>query len=139
MRINRTGTTRIIIEMDGVVVKIPNILHSWQTFVRGLLSNIDENQTWLFNTGKYEQGKSRLLCPILWCSWGGWVLIMKRVDRVLSHDEYWKLHPDMLKDHLKCFPGDDTGPNYGYISGELVKIDYAQIKYSKCLSVSNNQ
>ncbi len=34
-----------------------------------------------------------------------------------------------LDEHVKHFPGDDSGPNYGYLDGRLVKIDYAQLKY----------
>ena len=128
MRINRQGQTRMVIELKGLVIKIPHLFRNWPTFVRGLLSNIDEHQTWAFNSGKHEKGKSHLLCPILWASWGGWIVIMKRADRVLSHDEYWGLSQEVLKEH-EYFKGDDQGPNYGYLNGRLVKIDYALINY----------
>jgi hypothetical protein len=129
MRINRKGATRIVIELTSVVIKIPNFLHTWQTFVRGLLSNIDENDTWLFNSGAYDEGRSKLLCPVEWCSWGGWILIMSKVDKVLTYDEFWEIY-DKAADHIKYFPGDDTGPNYGFIDNRLVKIDYAQLNKS---------
>jgi hypothetical protein len=128
MRINRQGRTRIVIELKDVVIKIPNFLKNWQTFIRGLLSNMDEHDIWTFNSGKYEKGKSYLLCPILWSSWGGWVVVMKRAETVLTYDDYWRLDQDVLKEH-EHFAGDDHGPNYGYLDGRLVKIDYAQIKY----------
>lgn len=128
MRINRVGKTRVVIELNNSVVKVPNFLNGWKTFIRGLLSNIDENDIWEWNTGKFEKGYSYLLCPILWCSWGGWIVIMKRVDKVLTHDEYWDLSEEVLKEH-EHFKGDDHGPNYGYLDGRLVKIDYAQITY----------
>ena len=128
MLINRVGATRIVIVLKSAVIKIPNFLHSWQTFIRGLLSNIDESQTWRFNSGKYESGKSQYLCPILFTSWGGWIIIMKRVDKVLTHEDFWGLDESILAPHLEHFNGDDCGPNYGWLSGRLVKIDYAQLK-----------
>lgn len=124
MRINRTGASRIVIELKTIVVKIPNFTYSWQNFLCGILANIREGQTWRYNLFEHPEITSKLLCPVLFTSWGGWFLIMKKVDKVLTHDEFWELDENELKEHLNFFEGDDSGPNYGRINGRLVKIDY---------------
>lgn len=136
MRINRTGISRIVIEMDDVVIKVPNFTYSWYHFLWGLCSNIEENNIWKWNSGKYEKGKSHLLCPVKWCSWGGWILVMKKADvdrhyrevcnsprnEGISSDEEVKLR---YKDWIEVgFGGDDKCDNYGYIDDRLVKVDY---------------
>ena len=128
MRINRTGASRIVFELKTVVVKIPNFTYSWQNFLCGILANIREGQTWRYNN-TYDQLEcdSRLLCPVLFTSWGGWFLIMQKADKVLSFDEFEALPEVELAEHLRTFPGDDTGPNYGLLNGRLVKIDYGNL------------
>lgn len=124
MKISRKGVTRIVIILRRYVIKIPNFTCQWSHFLRGLIGNMSENQTWKWNSGKYETGKSHLLCPVLWCSWGGWILIMKRVDELITDDnrEFWD-----CDEHIKFFKGDDSISNYGILSGKLVKIDYADL------------
>lgn len=122
MKINLTGCTRIVFEFKNVVIKIPKPVF-WSHFLTGLISNMAENKTWKWNSGKYERGKSYLLCPVIWSSWGGWILIMKKVDRVLDWDEDNKYD---LSEHIKHFPGDDKVKNYGLLKGQIVKIDYGQ-------------
>lgn len=129
MRINRVGATRIVIELNKVVIKIPNFLFSWENFLSGLLCNIREGTTWRYNN-LYDQLEtdSKLLCPVLFTCWGGWFLIMQKADKVLTHDEFTALDESELKEHLRQFGGDDTGPNYGRLDGRLVKIDYGNLK-----------
>ncbi len=91
MRISLHGTTRIVILCGRVAIKIPNFTRSWLHFLKGVVGNMMECQTWRWNSGKFEEGKSRLLCPVLFMSWGGWMLIMRRVDKVLTYDDYWGL------------------------------------------------
>ena len=122
MKLNRNGITRLVIELKRVVIKIPNFTYSWQHFLKGLIANIHENQTWNV-VNKYNPEITHLLCPVLWCSWGGWILIMKKVDRCLKDEEYdqWD-----ISEHKKYFEGDDTVSNYGVLDNRLVKIDYGQ-------------
>jgi len=129
MRINRTGATRLVIELNRLVIKLPNFTRSWGDFLLGLIANMREGTTWRYNN-LYEQlqSDSNLLCPVLFTSWGGWFLIMKRADSVLTYDEFWALDENEFKEHLRLFGGDDTGPNYGRLDGRLVKIDYGNLK-----------
>jgi len=57
------------------------------------------------------------LCPVLWCSWGGWLLIMKRTEPV--DRENWKPIENLFK---VC--GDHKPGNYGMLDGRQVMVDY---------------
>jgi len=124
MRINQKGVTRIVLVFREVVVKIPRFNYNWTHFLRGLIGNIDEGETWRYNSGKFERGHSHLLCPVVWMSWGGWILIMKRATPLTLED--WEKIYD-ITEYKKHFGGDDTMSNYGYYKGSLVKIDYASL------------
>lgn len=127
MKINTIGVTRIVVEFDNVVWKIPNFTGSWLNFLKGLVANIQENKTWKWNSGKYEKGTSYLLCPVLFCCMGGWILIMKKAEKVFSYDEFWSMDLKLIDEHLSNFPGDDTAPNYGVLNNKIVKIDYGSL------------
>lgn len=105
------GVTRIVIPISKVVLKIPNFSYSWKNFLRGLLANLQEKETYSWHPHK------NLLAPVIWCSWGGWLLIMRRATVVEEDQDYQKWIEAGLG-------GDDKWPNYGYIDGNLVKIDY---------------
>lgn len=124
MNINRRGVTRIVVEFNSVVIKIPNFTYSWNHFLKGLIGNMEEGKTWKWNSGKYEKGFSYLLCPVLWFSWGGWILIMRKVDETVNENNY---HIWNCEEHKKHFKGDDTAGNYGFLNGKLVKLDYADL------------
>ena len=113
------GASRIVLLFKDRVIKIPNRRWSWQDFLLGIISNIRENETWKSNSGKYEKGNSYLLCPVLWCSWGGWILIMERAIPC-DNDEILDFKPWIDAG----FGGDDAIRNYGRINGIVVKLDY---------------
>lgn len=131
MVVNRTGVTRIVFIFKQVVVKIPNFSYSWQHFLKGLLANIQENTCYKWS------GNKELLCPVIWASWGGWVLVMKRAD-IKRHEDEIRALPftiqdpeEQVKERYKEWinaglGGDDKCDNYGYINNRLVKVDYAQ-------------
>lgn len=121
MKVNRMGVTRIVLIFKSFVIKIPNARVQWDHFLKGILANIQENTTWKYNSGNYERGKSYLLAPVLWCSWGGWILVMKRV-KVCG----WEDKIDYTKWIEADFGGDNKPQNYGYLNGIIVKIDYGQ-------------
>lgn len=131
MKINHQGCTRIVFILKNIVIKIPRFTYSWEHFLKGIIGNIQENKTWKYNSGKWESGNSYLLCPVVFCSWGGWILIMKRADI--------KKHIEEIRNESQCldaietryskwvevgFKGDDKPDNYGYIGDQLVKVDY---------------
>jgi hypothetical protein len=115
MRLNRKGVTRLVIELNSVVIKIPNFTCQWNHFLQGILANIKENQTYKYHS------KRELLCPVLWCSIGGWILVMARAipcnwDEDIDYS-IW------IKEDLG---GDDKPGNYGHFNNRIVKIDYGQ-------------
>lgn len=122
MNIILKGTTRIVIKFKKIVIKIPNFLYCWEHFIKGLLSNINENKTWFGSSIKdsYTYQGRHLICPVLWCSWGGWILIMKKANEINRID--WDSID--ISEHKKYFEGDDTISNYGYLNNKVVKIDY---------------
>lgn len=115
MKINRNGITRIVIELERIVIKIPNFLYQWDHFLVGLLSNIREYRTWNYSENKH------LLCPVIWCSWGGWILIMQKAEGVSWGEINLRIFTEAGLD------GDDKEDNYGLINGRVVKIDYGHI------------
>jgi len=121
MRLDRKGVTRLVIVSKKVVVKIPNFTCQWEHFLKGVVANIHENKTWKYNSGEYEKGHSRLLCPVVWCSIGGWILIMRKVDKVFGWEDV-----NDISEHIAQFPGDDKITNYGMLNGKVVKFDYGQ-------------
>lgn len=126
MKINRKGCTRIVLEFENIVIKIPNFLNAWEHFLKGIIGNIEENNTWKYNSGEFESGLSYLLCPVKWCSIGGWILVMEKVDEVLNYDNK---HLWDYNEHVRYFKGDDTPHNYGILKGKVVKIDYAELDH----------
>lgn len=125
MKLNRKGVTRLVLELKTVVIKFPNPICQWSHFLKGLLANPNESRVYkcASTPGSITYNHRHLLCPVRWCSWGGWILVMTRVDRVMEMDEYDK-YP--MSEFLDYFPGDDTVSNYGILNGNLVKLDYGQ-------------
>lgn len=120
------GCTRFVFVFSRFVVKVPNPRYSWRNFIQGLLANMGERDTYRWNSGDYESGNSHLLCPVLWASWGGWVLVMQRANPCQFTDENGN-EIDYSKWIVAGFGGDDKPDNYGTLpDGRLVKLDYGQ-------------
>lgn len=116
----KKGTTRIVIILNDLVIKIPNFTYSFQNFINGIAGNYREWQTYKWNSGKFERGFSHLLCPVVWNSWLGLIVVMKRAKELTSY-QWEEFHID---DHIKHFRGDDKKDNYGIYDNRIVKIDY---------------
>lgn len=117
MKINRMGSTRIVFVFKSFVVKIPNILYH-RLFLIGCYVNWHERRNWkMFKS--VEETKD-LLCPTLYCSAFGLLLIQKRAE-ILPNEHH------MTDEELKPF-GDfatDIKPqNFGYYKNKLVIVDY---------------
>ena len=130
MKWNRRGVTREVFIFKSFVIKIPSYRYSWQHFLCGLLANIKEGQCWRYN--KFNIEIQHLLCPVIWTSWGGWILIMKKAD-VEGFCDYVRSLPetDNPNDIYKKWfdvglQGDDKADNYGYYNNKIVKIDYGK-------------
>lgn len=115
MRVDRGGATRIVLVFKSFVIKVPHYYYAWYNFLQGLVANMTEARTWKHRD--YNNGQD-LLCPVLWSSWGGWILIMPKAEVFKDSDVF-----DM-SEHIKYFPGDDKPNNYGLLNGKIVKLDY---------------
>lgn len=133
MKIYR-GTTRIVILIASIAIKMPDftrIFHrkGWFFFLKGILQNEEERKTWqLARYTDIYNNQYHLLCPVKWCSWGGWILIMERAEPIYS--DQWKEWIDKYGE-IMFFPWKDIGldrdctkSNFGILEDRLVKVDY---------------
>jgi hypothetical protein len=123
MQIVTRGSFRIVLLIGDLAIKVPTPFKGWYNFVSGLLNNIKEAMVW-HRVINDERRNSHLLCPVVWSSWGAWIIAMRRADK-LSVDEYEA--QDAISQHYKIFPGDDGPHNYGKLDGRIVKIDYGSL------------
>lgn len=114
MKLNSDGMTRIVLIFNSFVVKVPKLKYGWKCFLQGILANINEASTW------QNHPRKDLLCPVLWSSWGGWVLIMQ--NAIPCEDGFKINYYKWIEAGLG---GDDKPDNYGVFNSQLVKIDYA--------------
>jgi len=126
---SENGCTRVVFHLEGVVIKVPNYRYKWHHFLSGLLANMTERDTWKWAINpNNESGKPELLCPVIWASWGGWILIMRRAD-VMAHEiemsEIDPFPPNRYQTWVEAgFDSDNKPDNFGYLNGKLVKVDY---------------
>jgi len=124
MRLITHGITRLVILTDKYAIKIPKP-RVWNHFLRGLLASMEERLIWEIaciddKVNNHLWDCKEHLCPVVWCSWGGWILVMKRAEE-LDPDEHWEKIQVLEK---LC--GDHKRDNYGKIDGKLVMFDYGE-------------
>lgn len=110
------GVTRWVILVGPYAIKVPKVGRSWRYFLQGFLCNYHERDTW--QAAKATE-LDHLLCPILWMSYGGFILVMARAEPVND------LQGTDL--HRKHFFGDEKPANYGRLNGNIVKLDYGEV------------
>jgi hypothetical protein len=126
MKVKTNGITRVVFLIGGYAIKIPSF-YCWRYFLMGLVGNMSERDIYRFAQieGSYEYEKRHLLCPVVWASWGGWVLVMKRAKPYYSGLNGGELY-DRFIECKSAFPSDFKHENCGVLDGIVVKIDYAQ-------------
>lgn len=113
------GATRIVFVFNKFVIKIPSF-KQYNLFLNGLLANLQE-KLW---TGHHPD-----LAKVYFCGKLGFFLFMEKAE-VLSNDVNWEKTMERLgekykDDELSEFMMSDFKPsNWGFINGELKKIDY---------------
>jgi hypothetical protein len=115
MKILRGGATRVVILVGSLAVKIPSF-HSWRSFLRGLLANMQEREWWRYF-------RDEKLCPVRGSIPGGWLVIMSRcepLDEPLSTTEYL----EFIDGNNLCLPVEHKGSSFGVLRGRIVTIDY---------------
>lgn len=125
------GTTRKVLLIGNYAIKFPRVWHKfkghrWKLFLRGILANIDEHFWWKCAY------KKEYLCPVIWKSPLGLILVMKRADPI-SEEVYDKQAFAVMFENL---PLDNKRDNFGIIDNKIVLVDYADSKYL-CSDCSN--
>ncbi len=123
IKIVTTGVTRLVFLVGDYAIKVPKPV-IWNHFLRGLIANMEEKLIWyIVNIPETLISDTKeFLCPIVWASWGGWIIIMKRTEPV--DPETWQ--PITL---LEKVCRDHKPQNYGMLDGRMVMIDYAADNY----------
>jgi hypothetical protein len=119
----KEGSTRIVFIFKNCVLKIPNFKVQYNHFLLGLLANISEG----------ERSKELInadVAKVKYYNKLGLFLIMERaypVDKNIDWLRFKETIENKYKNHeLGWFMLEDAKPyNWGYINGNLVKIDYA--------------
>lgn len=112
------GITRTVVLIGPLALKFPSHRHRFRYFRQGMTANRLERLTWLRFTF-WQFSASERMCPSLWCSPMGLVLVQRRVkplDRVPLPEELC---------HIWRWSTDHKRENYGVLDGRVVCVDYA--------------
>jgi len=112
------GITRIVINLFGIVIKLPNFFNGHFNFLQGCVSNYKERQ--LYKEFKNLKPISDLICPSYFCSYFGILQIQKRCivnTKELTEEELKRFEP--------VRNGESKPINFGFIGNKMVCLDYA--------------
>ena len=125
MEIKINGGTRIVLLTKRFAWKLPRF-DSWKCFVQGMLSNMKE--------GQWKDFGNKHLCPIKYSNRFGLLVVMVRAQEVTDEKKFKEDLSQLLEEESEgidpCelgasfFEWDGFSKNFGYIDGNLVKIDY---------------
>jgi hypothetical protein len=121
MTIIERGTTRFVVVVGKAAVKFARD-------ERGRRCNLYEAKVWEENREDPNRGPH--LCPVLWCSSDGEVLVMVAADPLPSDitipydwaDEWWSASHKGSGDD---FPGEPKAADWGLLDGRVVLLDYS--------------
>lgn len=119
MKVNRQGITRLVFVFDSFVVKVPNFTCQFRHFLTGFNCNRSESGQWK----RACKIKKELLAPVMFCSWFGIFLVMKKAEVFDWGTGYGQIDYTIWDD--AGYGGDHKPQNYGLYEGRMVKIDYA--------------
>lgn len=129
MVLKKNGITRLVILTKKYAIKFPRFDYGWRLFIEGIRANLNEREFWkIANIPDNELTKALShICPILWCSWGAWLLIMPRVEPLSEldlpeQDGLYQTREAFLV--LERLVGDHKDDNYGIYNGRVVMFDY---------------
>jgi hypothetical protein len=115
------GCTRAVLLIGRYAVKVPT-LRSWKHFLLGLIANMQER---VFSAANWPE-----LCPVVWASWGGWLLVMRRAEPITP--DQWEAFYPTVKDGWLCgvegsgyyVPCEPKRNSFGWYGGRIVCLDY---------------
>lgn len=105
------GASRTVLLIGRWALKLPS-LYGWRTFLKGLLHNMRERDTWAWE-------RHPGLAPVLWCLPGGWLLCMRRAGLLRAGAEVY-----LGRDACLLADDDVHAANVGVLDGRTVIFDY---------------
>lgn len=112
----KRGASRVVVCIGACAIKLPQA-RTWRGFLHGLIDNMNEAATW-----KHIQTDREWLCPVLWASPGGWLLIMRRALALTHNAEL----PEPMVAAARALQLEEWHAfNVGWYAGRLVFVDYA--------------
>ncbi len=119
VRMIKRGSTRRVFLVGSYAVKIPWGVE-WRHTLKGILGNINEAQISSYHAS---------FCPVVWCSWGGFILIMRRAEEMTYND--YKTYKADMDELRKSFWIEEyvepTFASWGFYEGRLVALDYGSL------------
>jgi hypothetical protein len=119
MPVSRYGSNRGVLICHSIALKFA--LHD-----RGARCNLYERDTFASSTGGRREG----LCPVLWCSDNGAVLVMPYATPLTPKE--FEMLPDAAFPDWEDVAGTAGAPfeygkaeNWGWLDGRLVAVDYS--------------
>ena len=112
----RHGVSRDVFLIGKYAFKFASPRYGYDKFLQGLLANMQET--------KFSKAHWPELCPVLWSSVGGFLIIMPKL-RELSLEEYLKFDYEGFT-HTDSYvvPVEDKPESFGWLAGKVVAIDY---------------
>lgn len=111
----KDGCTRKVFIIWKFAIKIPQLSYQWRHFLLGLLANMQEKH--------FSDMNDNRMCPVFFCCWGGWLLIMPRCKSLteiqfnsLNINDFWEGYFKVPVENKIC--------SFGYYKGKIVAIDY---------------
>lgn len=112
----KSGATRHVLLVGRWAIKIPRLTR-WINFLQGLLANMQEVAF---------APISDLLCPVLWTSGGGWIVVMARAepltDAELAVILSWESHGMVSEPFPLAVEAKPC--SFGKLGGRIVAVDY---------------
>lgn len=120
----KIGSSRIVILIFNIAIKIPNFLTEYRHFLYGFAAN--KNERLRYNLSKKNNTLlNSVLLESIFCSWGGLFHIQKR-GIIITHSFFIdKIYNSNNIELFKeaCY-GDLKYSNFGIYKGKIVCLDY---------------
>lgn len=125
MKLNTNGVTRLVILTENYAIKFPRFDYGWRLFIEGVRSNLNERELWKIAQvpGNKINNVKSYLCPVIWTSWGAWIIVMPKCEPAKTPAEFAEIWITAFN-VLYGIVGDIKDDNFGYLKGLPVMFDY---------------
>jgi hypothetical protein len=116
MRYIGHGETREVFLIGKYAIKIPKLRYGWENLRLGLRAN--RREATLGASGRPE------LCPVLWSTRGGWLVVMPLCAPLTEADFNSWLADGAFGEAGRDIPCEWKQDCFGYLEGRIVCVDY---------------